>query len=282
MTQPKMFGEMDLRKALTDAGSKLARRIPAYLIGGCAMTFMGRKVATKDIDVVFASTADAEDFAKAMEAVGFAYVHKPSSEYGGLGTFAIMENSRGMRFDIYDRVVCHALQLSTGMRSRAQLYQNLGNLDVYLVAPDDIFLFKGITEREADLDDMRILAEVGLDWPGIEKECIGQKSRGRWADMLGTKLMELRTKFGIESPIIRTLIDHADMELLTHVFGEIIGQNERTFKEIASAIEIKYRYSASWTRKQLRILAQKRAIGIRKKVPRGYIYFMEKRVQRGA
>ena len=45
MSQPGMFGETDLRKALSDAGSRLERRISAYLIGGCAMTFMGRKVA---------------------------------------------------------------------------------------------------------------------------------------------------------------------------------------------------------------------------------------------
>ena len=56
-----MFGEADLSVALEKAGSTMTRKTSAYLIGGCAMTFMGRKVATKDIDIVFRSTSDAKD-----------------------------------------------------------------------------------------------------------------------------------------------------------------------------------------------------------------------------
>src|SRR5437016_1369298 len=158
MTKPKMFTEADLTGALDKAGSRIVRNISAYLIGGCAMTFMGRKVATKDIDVVFRSTADAKGFLSAMQNVGFSMVSKPATEYSALGTFAIVQDGKGMRFDIFDRQVCRAIQVSEGMTSRARLYRGFGNLDVFLMSPEDIFLFKGITEREADLDDMRILA----------------------------------------------------------------------------------------------------------------------------
>jgi hypothetical protein len=125
------------------------------------------------------------------------------------------------------------------------------------MAPEDIFLFKGITEREADLDDMRMLVEVGLDWKTIEAECLSQKRSGRWAYMLGTKLMELHSKFDIASPIIKTLMDHADMDLLVYAFGKIIGIREIPFKEIARAINEKYGYKESWTRKQLALLKAK-------------------------
>jgi hypothetical protein len=165
-----------------------------------------------------------------------------------------MEDNRGMRFDIFDRQVCRGLELSQGMKTRARVYQSFGNLDVYLMAPEDIFLFKGITERATDLEDMRVLAEVGLNWRTIEQECVSQKGSGQWAYMLGTKLLELRAKSGIESPIIKKLMDHADLDLLTHVFGNVIGRGNSTFNEIAQAIDEKYRYSASWTRKQLAIL----------------------------
>jgi len=73
-----MFGEADLSVALKKAGSTMKRKTSAYLIGGCAMTFMGRKVATKDIDIVFRSTSDAKDFQSAMQKVGFAPISNPT------------------------------------------------------------------------------------------------------------------------------------------------------------------------------------------------------------
>jgi hypothetical protein len=252
-----MFGEADLTKALTDSGAKLSRKVSAYLMGGCAMTFMGRKVATKDVDVVFGSPDEAKEFTKALGQLGFASVKSPTGPYTTMGTFVIMEDSRGMRFDIFDRQVCRALELSTGMKSRARPSHTYGNLQVHLMAPEDIFLFKGITEREADLDDMRILAEVGLDWKTIETECLSQKRSGRWAYLLGTKLMELRKKFDIASPIIKTMMAHADMDLLVYVFGNVIGDKEIPFKKIARIINEKYGYKDSWTRKQLALLAAK-------------------------
>jgi len=275
MSQPRMFTEADLIAALGEIGSKLRRRISAYLIGGCAMMFIGRKVATKDIDVVFKSAHDAKDFMTAAKKAGFGYVLRPTGEYDALGTSAIIEDSRGMRFDIFDRRVCRSLELSEDMKSRAQLYGGFGNLEVYLMSPEDIFLFKGITERETDLDDMRMLAEAGLDWQTIESECLSQKRSGRWTYMLGTKLLELRAEFGISSPITKTLLEHADIDLLTHVFGKIIKEGKNTFKEISQAIKEKYLYSDSWTRKQLQVLLKSGAIEVRSE-GRRYTYYMRR------
>jgi len=279
MSQPKMFTEADLNKALEDAGSKLGRRIAGYLIGGCAMTFMGRKAATKDVDIVFGTTTDAKGFIAAMELVGFKYVREPSIEYSALRASAIMEDSSGMRFDIFDRQVCRALELSDAMRARAHIYQSFGKLDVYLMAPEDIFLFKGITERAADLDDMRILAELGLNWETVKKECLSQRTSGKWAHMLGTKLLELKADFEIKSPIIKSLMDYADLDLLTYAFGNIMGDGESTFKEIAQRINEKYNYSASWTRKQVSRLVKRRIIGKKRAGAKRYVYYMRRALQ---
>jgi len=265
MTEAKKFDEKDLTEALNKIGFLLERKISIYLIGGCAMTFMGRKAATKDIDVVFTSTMDVRDFASAMEKVGFIYVQKPSKEYDTLGAWVIMENSSGMRFDLFDRQVCRALEISKSMHARATRYKDFGNLQVYLISPEDIFLFKGITEREADLDDMRILAERGLDWKAIENECLSQKKSEKWAYMLGTKLLELKSKLGIDAPIVRTLMDYSDLHLVKQVFRKIISEGNTTFKEISKVVRDKYGYSESWTRKQLKILIKKRVVILHKK-----------------
>jgi len=260
VTQPRMFGEVDLTKALEDSGKHVSRKVTAYLIGGCAMTFMGRKAATKDIDIVLGSSDDAKEFTIALGQVGFASVRHLTSPYAMMDAFDIVEDNEGMRFDIFERQVCNALVLSNGMKSRARLYRTFGNLEVHLMAPEDIFLFKGITEREADLDDMRILAEVGLEWKTIEAECLSQTPSGRWAYLLGTKLMELHKKFGIASPIIKTLMDNADLDLLVYAFRKVLGNQQMKFKEIARGINEKYGYKDSWTRKQLALLTTKRFV----------------------
>ena len=273
MTQPRMFREADLTQALNACGTFVSRKLTAYLIGGCAMTFMGRKAATKDIDIVLGSYGDAKEFATALQQVGFVSVRHLTNPYVRLGAFDIVEDKQGMRFDIFDRQVCNALVLSDGMRARARPYRGFGNLEVKLVSPEDIFLFKGITERASDLDDMRILAEIGLEWTAIKIECLSQTRSGRWAYMLGTKLLELRQKHGITSPIIKTLMDHADTNLLLYVFRAVMGRQQLTFTEIAAAINSKYGYKNSWTRKQLTSLQTKGLVQKRKRA-RGFIYSM--------
>lgn len=258
-----MFTEEDLTEALNEAGSRM-RKTPAYLIGGCAMIFMGRKVATKDVDIVFESTPDAEDFVSSLQHAGFAQIRKHNRAYDALDASAILEDSRGIRFDVFDRRVCRGLEISEGIKLRARYHRAFGNLDIFLLSPEDIFLFKGITEREADLEDMRILAETRLDWSIIERECLSQKDSGRWAYMLGTKLLELRARFGIDSPVIKALMEHADLDLLRRVFSTIIAEGKDTFKEISKMIKDRYRYSPSWTRRQLRMLVKNGIIGVRK------------------
>ena len=101
------------------------------------------------------------------------------------------------------RQVCNALTLSTAMKSRATQLHTKGFLQVFLASKEDIFLFKGITEREADLDDMRLLAESGLNWNIMYQECQNQStSTGRlWENALYQKLIDLKEKHHIESPI---------------------------------------------------------------------------------
>lgn len=69
--QRKMFGRQALLDALQQIGNNLEKDIAIYLIGGCAMTFMGQKVSTKDIDVVFSSLKDLELFIEAAKKSGF-------------------------------------------------------------------------------------------------------------------------------------------------------------------------------------------------------------------
>src|SRR5579872_3079645 len=260
MSQIKKFSESDLINALTDIGAKLTKKMQVYLIGGCAMTFMGAKAATKDIDVIVTSPKEAANLKVAMEDSGFRHVNKLTGEYKALDATVIMERADKMRFDVFTRKVCGKLEIDEKMQSRATFYRTFGNLDVYLMSGEDIFLFKGITERTTDLDDMLIFVQRGINWDVVKDECFSQKKSAQWADFLGVKLLDLKEKHGIDSPIIKDMLDRADMDLLERSFKRIIEDRELSFKDLARAVKERFNYSTSWTRKQLKVLEKRKKV----------------------
>lgn len=272
MSVRRYFSEGDLLKALVEVGNQLTGDVRVYLIGGCAMTFIGRKAATKDVDIVLTSTHQVELFIQAARLASFRSVEDTSRECESLGAWNIVENEEGMRFDVFDRQVCKCLTIDAGIESRARFYRKFGRLEVYLIASEDIFLFKGITERESDLEDLRVLAEHGVNWLTIEDECLSQRDSGIWAYRLYSKLLELRKNYGIESPILKRLRDHSDLELMKSLFCEVIGNQKMSFEEIARIINDRARYSSSWTRSQLRILVTSGVVKVERKNRRNYYY----------
>lgn len=269
----EMCNEPELISELDRIGSNLKRRIKIFLIGGCSMVLRGYKLATKDIDVVFTSPSDIKDFADILKGLGFQEIIELPKEYKTLGTSAIFRDVKGFQFDLFHRQVCRGLEITERMEERAEFYRTFGNLEVYIMAPEDIFLFKGITEREADLLDMRSLQERGLDWDVIKKECILQEKRRIWEYFLVYRLEELKSRFGIEAPIIKELWIRGGDELVKRVFTEIVKAGNDTFDKIHEVIKRKYKYSESWTRRELKRLVEKGILKV-KKDERKFRYFL--------
>jgi len=110
-----------------------------------------------------------------------------------------------------------------------------------MTSKEDIFLFKGITEREADLDDMRILAESGLDWKLINKECQTQSAAAGvpWEMALSQNLQDLNERYHIYSPIAKELRKVAEEKLeklSRETFLKEIASGNITVKGIAENI----------------------------------------------
>jgi len=70
--------------------------------------------------------------------------------------------------------VCRKLRVSPGMLARSTLHDRCGRLEIRRISPEDIFLFKSMTERIGDLDDMAVLSERGLDWQVVLDERMDQ------------------------------------------------------------------------------------------------------------
>ena len=260
----EMFNESQLISELEKIGNNLKKRIKVFLLGGCSMVLRGYKLATKDIDVVFTSPSDLRDFIDVLKGLGFQEIVKLPKEYEVLGASAVLRDAKGSQFDLFHRQVCRGLEITKRMEERAELYRTFGKLSVYLMAPEDVFLFKSITEREADILDMRTLAERGLNWDVIKEECMLQEKRRIWEYFLVYRLEELKSRFGIEAPIIKELWKIGGDELVRRVFTEMVKDGNDTFDKIHEVIKEKYRYSESWTRRELKRLVEKGILKVKR------------------
>ena len=228
-----------------------------FLIGGGAMAFYGLKDATKDIDIILTNTDDLENLKTTLEAIGYKEPEPLliTRAYNNMQTNAILENQDGFRWDLFLNKVCNALTLSTTMKQRAnQLYKG-NRLTISIASKEDIFLFKGITEREADLEDMRMLAESGLDWDIINQECQSQSAVSGipWEDALYQNLFDLKTKYNIDSPIEKPLRKAAERKIIETTLLKEIEKGNNTVKSITQKIK----EPQSFVRTELKRLANK-------------------------
>lgn len=263
MSDVETYGESVLRSTLESIAEYTEEETEVYLIGGGAMMFYGLKPATKDIDIVFRDSNALRGFVTAARNAGLELVQDPGEEYERMGATVIMRESSGIQLDLFDRVVCNALEVKESVINRANHLVDVGKLQIYLMSIEDIVLFKGITEREADLEDIRTLAETGIDWGIIEEECLSQEDSGVWANLLLDKLSDLYARHGIKVRLEKVK-EHADSCVLRFAFESFIGDEERNFKELYRIVKEKTGYSESWTRARLKELEEEGFIESRK------------------
>lgn len=241
MTQRRSFDKNYLNQEFNKLNATAKQPLTLYLIGGGAMAFYGLKAATKDIDIILTNQGDLNSLQTILKDIGYKEpnpVHITRA-YNKMRTNAILENQDGFRWDLFLSKVCNALTLSGEMQKRANpLYQG-SRLKVLIASKEDLFLFKGITEREADLDDIRILAQSGLNWEIINQECKRQSQASGvcWEDALYQNLIDLKAKYGIESPIEKPLRKVAERKIIETTLIRQIQKGNRTVKSIAGEIK---------------------------------------------
>jgi hypothetical protein len=232
----RTFNRQYIETELEKLNAALTRKTRIFVAGGAAMAFYRLKEATKDIDVVVERRTELHSLVSALRVVGY---KRPT---GSLGTTykkmkasAILENTDGFRWDIFERVIAGKLSLSTGMISRSRILYDKTKLDVRSLSNEDIFLLKSVTGRELDLDDMRRIAESGINWNHVKTECQAQASRtGRiWEDALCEKLVELRERMKITAPIEKSICEIADQKILENWIIQKVGAGINTVKDLA-------------------------------------------------
>ncbi len=267
------FARDQLLEKMAALGSSLPRRVRVYMIGGGAMSFRGDKESTKDVDWVLEDPEGLTVLIETLKGLGYREVKSLPSEYETIGASAILRDDDGFQCDLYLRQVCNALVLSKAMKERAEPFRTFGNLDCHLAAREDIFLFKGITEREKDLEDMLSLLRRGLDHNAIIEECVSQSRNSPkvWESFVALKLEELEERFRIEVPWKRTLRRLAEDAMAETLLLDLISKGNHTVKDLAKAASA----PEAWIRKELNLLTQKKLVRVDKS-RRPYWYWASK------
>ncbi len=184
-----------LEATFTNIGKHLSRPITVFLIGGGAMCYRGLKLATKDLDLIFTSLEDQETFTMALDKIGFTLRVPTDKRYQDLRADGIWADADGFWFDLFVNIVCGEIRLSPSMVERASPLQTYGNLTVQIVSNEDILLFKGITDRIDDTNDMAtIILSSPPNWNIVKQECIHQSDPKPLYRRLHIKFMELKDR----------------------------------------------------------------------------------------
>lgn len=229
-----MFDREYLKREMEKLDGLVKARADLYIIGGGAMSFLNLKDATKDIDVIVGSGIEMEQIGNALARMDY-FIPAIREPYKQMQASLIMENQDGFRWDIFVNVVCGGLRLSKSMRERALTLFSMESISVYMISPEDIFVFKSVTSRERDREDMYLLFLQGLDFEVIRNEIIRQNEEnknGAWIAFFFNGLEEMVDRYSIVIPYFGEFHDMAYSDMLSQMILDRLKKGNATEVEI--------------------------------------------------
>jgi hypothetical protein len=234
------FERTYIEQQLKNIDGNLPVPISLYIIGGGAMNFYDLKTATKDIDVIVTNEKAATTLVTALQKSGYKKIEHVTSIYRRMKTRAVIENNDGFRWDVFVNTVCGGLSLSEGMVARAQPFKKLNNITISLVAPEDIFIFKAVTSRPRDREDMFVLFSHGLDM-NIIKEEIKQQAKldesTAWLSFFFVGLDELVEEYHVIIPRYDEFLQMAENEMTERLILAFLSKKSQTLHELATLLQ---------------------------------------------
>ena len=203
--------EDSLRRGLEELGAHLETTVDVYLLGGGNLILRGLKDSTKDIDLVVEDDQTFVVLAESLRDLGYEERGDVEAAYNQLDPSIVLEKEGFPRWDIFVETVAGQLQLTEAMIERSDQSFEYGKLHVHLLSLTDIFVFKSITEREGDLEDVALIArQADLDWEGIFQEIKTQEDRtGRFFSFAVLDTLDvLDERHDIVAPITDRLVSY--------------------------------------------------------------------------
>lgn len=259
----RMFNGDYIKKELYEIDKSLKTRVKGFMIGGGAMSFHGLKDATKDVDIVVRSPEEFEVLRDALKRCSYKEVFVRTGPYERMGASGIFENSDGFRWDAFVNVVCRGLTLSPTMTERSTKFLILKRMEVNILSPEDIFVFKAVTSRERDRDDMLTIFEKGMDFVTVKKEIMAQSASARdrsWLAFFFLGLEELTEKYHVAIPYYDDFYELACKDVLQRIIQDSLKE-PKTKKELLTSIK----YTEKEVVEQLEKMIEKKLITVDEK-----------------
>lgn len=241
-TERKEFSLEYIEKELDKLEKTIKTPVKVYVVGGYVMAYQKLRAGTKDLDVIVETRDKAEILAKGLGAAEYSLLPSGTltKEYQALGATAY-ENADGFRWEIFKKIVANKLALSPDMKTRSKMIRQGRKLQVSILSNEDIFLMKGVTDRDRDLEDMSLLARAGVNYDSVFKECVSQSDRtGKlWEIGLHDKCEELEEKYDVRVPITKKLQRIAEEKMLTKRITPALRDGPKTEEELVEILKEK-------------------------------------------
>ncbi len=167
----------------------LTRDVTCTAFGGTAMMFYGYKDETKDIDLLFDTQEEKNDFITAIQKIGFeetslVKIYVPEKLRDPHKPIMFKKGDSG-RFDIFTKQIFHTVTSPQMKEDMYAVHEFRGKniLTVKILRREHIMLLKGITEREKDMEDIITIIKKTKDfnWKYFIEEVIWQYHNGdKW------------------------------------------------------------------------------------------------------
>lgn len=203
--------EESLQRGLEQLGEALETEVDAYLLGGGNLILRELKDSTKDIDIVVDDRDSFMALGEALREIGYEERTDLEEAYEKLEPAVVFEKEGSPRYDIFVEAVAGALQLTGEMKQRVDRVIEYGDLRLHLLSLTDIFLFKSITEREGDLEDVALLTrQASVNWSQMLDEVKRQDDvTGQYFSFAVLDTLDiLKQRENIDPPIHRQLVSY--------------------------------------------------------------------------
>lgn len=144
--------DKELFEILLEFNSYLASRIRIIAVGGTALTLLGKKASTKDVDFCFEDEKEQNRFIQSAKRLGYS-VDPPNRLI-----------RKDIAIDIYSGGYIFAVQLPADYKEKATLIKEMEKIALFALSPLDLIVTKAARFNQRDDEDLRsILLNYPLD-----------------------------------------------------------------------------------------------------------------------
>ena len=189
-------GTKTLEEIIIEFDRYLTRKTRIIAVGGTALTLLGKKASTRDIDLCFTEERGALSFIQSAKKMGYRS-ETPNKLIG-----------KGVIIDIFSNGYIFCVQLPEDYSEKAVKIRDFHRIELYALAPMDLLITKAARFNDRDKEDITtIIRSYKID----EKQLVE-----RW----------IRT---MENSMVRDAKEHLRVLLL--IFEEFGGKDEEASKK---------------------------------------------------